>query len=381
MNKKKSLLENFIQRAKKINGDKYDYSKSICTDVNLNVIIICNIHGKFYQTPGAHIYQKQGCPHCANNQKISIDEFIKRSKLAHPNKNYDYSKFVLINMSTKGIIICPEHGEFLLRPDKHCGKRKQGCSACSKNKKITLEVFIKRSIEKHSDKFCYDKFIINGLYKKGIIICPIHGEFEQTPSGHMSGRGCRKCGCKEVMTLENFIDRARIAHPYDDYDYSKFYFSGARYSGIIICKIHGEFNMCPDRHLNRSCRGCPICYSKKRYLQEYWLDNEIKLPKSKKYREVKIKIGKKKVIADGFDSNTNTIYEFYGDFWHGNLTRFSPEKINVFNKLSFACLYKRTIDRENLIKSAGYNLIIKWETPADGSEEIYQNYIKNTQSD
>lgn len=58
----------------------------------------------------------------------------------------------------------------------------------------TKEKFVARSREIHGDKYDYSKVVYNGCDKKVIIGCPIHGDFEQTPSHHTSGaRGCPKC--------------------------------------------------------------------------------------------------------------------------------------------------------------------------------------------
>ena len=54
----------FINEARKIHGDKYDYSKAVYTNNKTKVCIICPIHGEFYQTPKNHVTNKQGCPQC-----------------------------------------------------------------------------------------------------------------------------------------------------------------------------------------------------------------------------------------------------------------------------------------------------------------------------
>jgi len=53
----------FIDKAIKIHGNKYDYSKVEYIKSNDKVYIICNIHGEFQQTPNGHI-QKKGCKKC-----------------------------------------------------------------------------------------------------------------------------------------------------------------------------------------------------------------------------------------------------------------------------------------------------------------------------
>jgi hypothetical protein len=69
----------------------------------------------------------------------------------------------------------------------------------------------------------------------------------------------------------------------------------------------------------------------------------------------------KTIKFDGYDSKTNTVYEFLGNFWHGNPEIYNQDDVNPVNKKKFGDLYKNTIERENNIKNAGYNLITIWE--------------------
>ena len=67
-----------------------------------------------------------------------------------------------------------------------------------------------------------------------------------------------------------------------------------------------------------------------------------------------------KYKADGYCKDTNTIYEFHGDEYHGN------PKINNFNHMSYfgikyGDLYQKTLQREQLIRDLGYNLVVMWE--------------------
>ena len=68
--KRTFTLEKFIERAKIVHGDKYDYSKVIYEKVNKKVCIICSDHGEFWQTPYSHI-RGIGCPYC-NESKMEI---------------------------------------------------------------------------------------------------------------------------------------------------------------------------------------------------------------------------------------------------------------------------------------------------------------------
>ena len=89
------------------------------------------------------------------------------------------------------------------------------------------------------------------------IICPIHGEFQQTPKGHLSGYGCPKCSGKYSPTTEEFIKRAREVHG-DKYDYSKADYKNRNTKITIICPEHGEFEQRPADHLRG--QGCPNCH-------------------------------------------------------------------------------------------------------------------------
>lgn len=79
-------------------------------------------------------------------------------------------------------------------------------------------------------------------------------------------------------------------------------------------------------------------------------------------REYKIRHESGFYVVDGYDPFTNTVYEFYGDYWHGNPQMFKPEMINQSLGKTFGELYKNTITREENLKKMGFNLITIWES-------------------
>lgn len=125
---KQLTQEEFINKAKAVHGERYDYSKVVYTRTKDKVTIICPVHGPFQQTPGNHLNGK-GCPKCYGNIKLSLKEVIDRFIKIHGNK-YDYSKFVYKNNNTLGIIICPKHGSFKQKACAHLWG--QGCPECAK---------------------------------------------------------------------------------------------------------------------------------------------------------------------------------------------------------------------------------------------------------
>ena len=139
---KTRTTEWFIEKAKEIHGEKYDYSKSAYSKSYEKIEIICHEkdefgkeHGSFWLTSENHLHKTypQGCPKCArkrtyNAHVYSLQDFIERSKEVHGDK-YDYSKVKYINSKTKVCIICPKHGEFWMKADNHLYG--QGCPHCA----------------------------------------------------------------------------------------------------------------------------------------------------------------------------------------------------------------------------------------------------------
>jgi hypothetical protein len=136
------------------------------------------------------------------NNKNNI--FIEKAIKIHGDK-YDYSKVNYKNSSTKIIIICKIHGEFLQIPNKHLSK--SGCIECGKKNKLTLEKFIEKAQKIHNDKYDYSKVNYINWKTNIIIICKIHGEFQQQPNSHLQGKGCNKCAQIIINKLNSFNDR------------------------------------------------------------------------------------------------------------------------------------------------------------------------------
>ena len=128
----KYTTEEFIENAKKIHGNKYNYSKTVYLNNRTKVCIICPEHGEFWQTPYKHL-KGQGCPKCSKNYKLNNETFIKKAREVHGGE-YDYSKVEYKFNEKKVCIICPEHGEFWQTPHAHLNG--QGCPKCNSEKNI-----------------------------------------------------------------------------------------------------------------------------------------------------------------------------------------------------------------------------------------------------
>lgn len=209
---KKLTTEEFVAKAKKTHGNKYDYSKVEYINNKVKVCIICPEHGEFWQTPHNHLVG-QDCPLCTNNNlKKNTADFIRQAIEVHANK-YDYSKVEYTSNKDKVCIICPEHGEFWQRPKRHLAG--DGCPICRVNKKLTIEEFVTRAKKTHGDKYDYSRVKYVNTRTKVCLVCPEHGEFWQTPHNHICGDGCPAC---RISHLENevktMLDENNIAYEY-----------------------------------------------------------------------------------------------------------------------------------------------------------------------
>ena len=141
--------------------------------------------------------------------------------------------------------------------------------------KDTQEDFLEKAIKKHNNKYDYSKIKYEGSKIKIIIICLIHGEFEQLPNKHTFGRGCIKCGYiamkkKQSSNNEEFIEKAKEIHG-DKYFYNEVNYVTRDKKVTIKCKIHGDFEQTVNNHL--SGYGCQECaaMSFNRYSKSAWI--------------------------------------------------------------------------------------------------------------
>lgn len=128
----------FVNHAKKVHGDRYDYSESNFVAKSRPIMINCRQHGPFQQIVSRHLMGK-GCPKCAMEQRsnetsrLTTEEFIRRSKAEH-GSTYDYSKTVYKGTRNDVTIICSIHGEFRQKAGQHISG--VGCPACGSRQRV-----------------------------------------------------------------------------------------------------------------------------------------------------------------------------------------------------------------------------------------------------
>lgn len=260
--------ESFIEKAMKVHGNNYDYSKTIFLKSHVKLTIICRKHGEFSQNPHNHL-SGSGCKKCADDSLIKTSsQFEQEAHVIHKNK-FDYSNLNYVDCKSKVNIVCPSHGPFSQMPTLHLSG--SGCLKCSieeRAKKLasnTIE-FIEIANGIHNYRWSYDKTDYNDNHTKVIITCDIHGDFQQTPASHKSGRGCPVCGSeksidKRTLSVDDFVLISSDIHQFK-YNYKLVDYKNNNTKLSIICPIHGVFEQRPYSHMKGS--GCAECSYEKR---------------------------------------------------------------------------------------------------------------------
>jgi 5-methylcytosine-specific restriction endonuclease McrA len=189
-------------------------------------------------------------------KKLTTAEVIAKATLVHHDK-YNYSLVEYVNSRTKIKIICLIHGIFEQHFNNHLNGH--GCKKCGSkgSKPLSINEFIEKAKIKHNNKYDYSLVEYNHSLIKVKIKCPIHGIFEQIPSSHLRGRGCSKCSKRKLLSIDEFIKKAKIKHN-NKYDYSLVKYNDCKSKIKIKCPIHGIFEQNPNTHLYGS--GCYKCY-------------------------------------------------------------------------------------------------------------------------
>ena len=142
--KQKLTLEQFIEKARKVHGYYYDYSKVIYVNSRTKITVICPIHGEFQVTANSHL-MGFGCTLCTKDNlvKKEFEKFLEKAKAIH-NNFYDYSSVIYKGSIEKVTIICPIHGPFQVTLNAH--SQGSGCPICAlESKTFTKEEFIRRA--------------------------------------------------------------------------------------------------------------------------------------------------------------------------------------------------------------------------------------------
>ena len=379
------IKNKYIKTAIDIHGNIYNYELLPDNVVTTKKIKIkCNNHGVFKKKAYDHIARyKTGCKKCKNEKDRK--NFIDKANYIHKDK-YNYDSVYWGGLRSKVIISCPYHGDFKQMAQAHI-INKQGCPDCAKWKRLGVDVDnFNKSVKDRFNLIHYEreytlKIFTNNFNEKFILYClECKDDFLVSASECLNIKSDKKFFCstcnksggsrkrkkhlnsiKNVLSNEEFLKRSLLTHG-DRYNYSKSHYSGLKNSVIIKCKKHGYFKQKPRDHWAGS--GCQKCANWATSDKEKeWLDLvgiDIGFRNKRIYHN-----NKKYFVVDGIDKDKKIVYEFLGDYWHGNPEKYKREEINKRCKKTFGQLYDETFQRFDKLIKLGYEVFYIWELDYD----------------
>jgi hypothetical protein len=365
----------FIRKAKEKHGDKFNYDLVEYTNSLTKVKIKCSNGHIFEQTPGHHLAGDE-CSKCRGRHR-TLEEFITLSQEKFGTR-FNYSRAKFVNMGTALTLICNIGHLFETVPEVHLRAESQGgCSKCaalkiSEQNSYDTDEWLVLAMEKHKGIYDYSNVAYTRSQNKVSIICQKHGEFEQQATSHLMGAGCPSCGHEKIVASKLYsediiqqmiLDCTRIHN--GKYIYTQI----CRVAGQLYidaqCNQHGPFTQRLWYHKNGGgCSSCVINYSKQQiewltycsistdYIQHALNNGEYRIPGTYWH-------------ADGYAPSTHTVYEFQGDFWHGNPKIYACTDMNPRTGTTYGSLYEKTQLKIASLKGKGYNVVELWESDWD----------------
>jgi len=358
-----NLRDIFINKAQLIHGNKWDYSKVDYINRHKKILIICSIHGEFLQSPKSHLTSKYPCPKCIPPHCIPNPN-SKRSR----NKNKPPRPLILPDriINNEGVWIrhCPKCNKEIICKSKSnrdiANKHNTVCLSCHnigrKPSDETKEKWSRKMKEYWDNR------------KRGIFITQcMDGKVYYNENGIW----CRKCPqCKKEM------EYTKKEHAIESTESNR---------RCYTCTGKGSKRK-SQKHMNgvflnlkkQWCRKCPMCDREIEYTSKRWA---LKAEKNKTGCYIcyssscvskgeiafldyfNIKDRQKQIgiyFVDGMKGNT--VYEFLGDFWHGNPKRYNLDDMNNATGKTFRTLYENTIKRFKDIQACGYDVKYMWES-------------------
>lgn len=231
-NRRKYTLETFIETARSVHGNKYDYNFVTQNEIKSNkskVPIKCNTCGhKWDCSISNHVNHKRECPQCMGVLRWNYDRLISSALSIHGDK-FDYSQIIPEQIKNKRssialeCTICDHHFETTV--ERHVVK-KRGCPSCSKRLPWTYKRLMEEASEIHENRINYSKVAENdirdGHKSKLTLICNIClYEWVSSVDSHIRRKhGCPNCARNAPWTYERLLNRLNQVHR-QKYSYHK----------------------------------------------------------------------------------------------------------------------------------------------------------------
>ncbi len=365
----------FINTSNIVHNNFYDYSLVQYSTTYTLVKIICPIHGVFEQLPKYHI-KGSGCKRCAtiHRQQTNLQKYGHRNAAHGIGRQDQIRKTCMLKYGVEWAIQSSEVLEKQTQTNLHLYNVKH-------------IVQMQKTIDSRMTK-CLDLYGVDNPFKSHKL---------------------------QEIIKQNNIEKYGVEYPLQSLDirtaisdkkhlkYGDRYYNNSTKTKITNLKKYGchpnqhhmvdslqlitNPNWLFDQYINQNKSAIQIAdelgvwdTTVGNYLRKYEI--EIKLTTNYSYKSIQwldsiqeqeginiqhalnggeYQIPGTRYKADGYCHKTNTIYEFHGDYWHGNPQLYAPDVINEVNDKSMGELYQKTIEREEQIRSMGYNLVVIWE--------------------
>lgn len=282
-----------------------------------------------------------------NKFKTGIEEIKKQVT----KDGYELISDLYKNAHSNIVLRCPEG--HLWDTTWHSFRKGCRCVVCNGTSRNGFKM-VSKEVEKNGYAV-YGKYVNNR--SNLTFICPNKHKWVTTWKSFNSGNRCPECGRSEVgKKLAVPLDYIKNAFEYEGYSISsEVEYKNNKDKFLVTCPKGHDWNVCwNDFQQGHRCSRCS--YGPVSEVSQLWLDS-VGIPVN--FREYSLQDLHMRV--DGFDPETNTVYEFLGDYWHGNPEIYNKDDINPHNKKSYGDLYCNTLKRLKSIKDAGYLIHCVWE--------------------
>lgn len=373
--------QEFITLATEKHGNKYTYEKVQVRDgtgyKKDKLTIYCLKHGYFEQSWTSHL-SSSGCNACAHDRVNEAntktqEQVIAEFKEVHGTR-YKYHLVEYKKGNIPVLIECELHGVFSQTPTNHMHG---GCEKCSyelrsENLRQDRASLIADFDRVHNSAYDYsDMEDYRNSNDKITVRCKKHDQkFKIKICNHKGGQGCKECGKLKALatrrknykprasprrlSASDVLKRYREAHG-DRYGYDYFEYKSAHSKIKVECFDHGIFEITARDHVKRGCPKCRLAEQSSN-IAHRWLDS-LGIPLEKEYRFPQYK-GRP---VDGFHVESNTIYQFHGDYFHGNPVVYDANEYNALVKKTFGEIYENSCRIDQDFRDLGYTLVIMWE--------------------
>lgn len=260
--------EAFLETAKQIHGDKYDYSRiplDLKFSVKARLSLVCRICGDEWVTSlSSHIYRRSGCLACAGVKPLTYATVIQRAQLIHGD-SIDYSSVSpehIVNVNSRLPLRCRicDH-KWTPSIDSHI-YGKHGCPNCAGQVPWNLDRTLYRFKIIHGDKYDYSRIKeehINGENSHIPVHCNLcNHDWNPSIASHLQ-HGCPNCVNVAPWTLTRFLIRTNEIHgPKFDYSQVREEHIQNQNSHIPVhCNIcEYDWNPSIASHLQHGCPNC-----------------------------------------------------------------------------------------------------------------------------